>query len=256
MNSYEQRIDSLDVSLFEAITSQTSEGDRRSLLAIQRTTARNHGQFNYLEIGSHLGGTIQPYLLDDRCKKIYSIDPRPSSQPDDRASGYIAYYPENSAERMIEHLKGIGYGDIEKIHCIDLDASQVAPGQIPEVPEVLFIDGEHTRSAVISDFGFCQRVASKTATIVFHDTDIVDAAIEEVCERLKRENRKHTPLKLEGTVFAIFFDHRKVRTDPYLNSIYQEQLSRKRWSWLKAPLKRLLPEPTRRAIRSALNRPA
>lgn len=79
MVTYSQQIDSLNVAIFEAIPSQTSTADKRSLLAIHRTTAQKHNEFSYLEIGSHLGGSIQPYLLDDRCIKVYSIDPGPVS---------------------------------------------------------------------------------------------------------------------------------------------------------------------------------
>jgi hypothetical protein len=34
------RVESLSIDLFDAIPSQTSPGDRRSLLAVQRATAR------------------------------------------------------------------------------------------------------------------------------------------------------------------------------------------------------------------------
>lgn len=64
------RINNLDISLFNQIQSQTSKDDRLSLLAIQRATAKKHGYYSYLEIGSHLGGTIQPYLLDTLCSSI------------------------------------------------------------------------------------------------------------------------------------------------------------------------------------------
>ena len=46
-------IDELDMVLFEPIPSQTSEGDRRSLLAIHSSIANRHERFTYLEIGSH-----------------------------------------------------------------------------------------------------------------------------------------------------------------------------------------------------------
>ena len=42
------------------------------------------GPFRYLEIGSHLGGSLQALVADPRCMEIVSIDTRPDSQPDDR----------------------------------------------------------------------------------------------------------------------------------------------------------------------------
>lgn len=52
------RIDRLDITLFDHVFSDTSASDRRALLAAQRAVARAHGEYVYLEIGSHLGGTI------------------------------------------------------------------------------------------------------------------------------------------------------------------------------------------------------
>ena len=80
-------IENLDITIFDKIPSQTSEIDRRCLLAIQRHIRNNRDFYNYLEIGSHLGGSIQPHLLDHKCKHILSIDPRPTKQADDRCGG-------------------------------------------------------------------------------------------------------------------------------------------------------------------------
>jgi hypothetical protein len=48
MNDWTDRVEALDLSLFNAISSQTSEGDRRSLLAVQRAIARGHNEYVYL----------------------------------------------------------------------------------------------------------------------------------------------------------------------------------------------------------------
>jgi hypothetical protein len=47
----------LDPDLFAAIPTQTSPEDRRSFLILQRAVRRG-GPYSYLEIGSHVGGTI------------------------------------------------------------------------------------------------------------------------------------------------------------------------------------------------------
>ena len=80
---------------FNKIESQSTKGDKRALLAIQRTTRNRFSTYTYLDIGSHLGGPIQPHLLDPRCETIYSIDTRPESHPDDRVEGYYCKYKEN-----------------------------------------------------------------------------------------------------------------------------------------------------------------
>ena len=90
-----KRIRGLDLSLFDAIP---------SLLGVHRAVMNKHGRFAYLEIGSHLGGSIQPYLLNSASLRIYSIDRRPSSQPDERERDCTVSYPENSTELMLHNL--------------------------------------------------------------------------------------------------------------------------------------------------------
>lgn len=211
-----ERVESLSLDLFEAIPSQTSAADRRSLLAVQRATARRHEPFAYLEIGSHLGGSIQPYLLDPRCTAIYSIDPRPAEQPDDRSPGYIARYENNSTERMLRLLGGIEPAQVAKLRCFEADASRVDPARIRPLPHVALIDGEHTRRAVLSDFAFCRKVIAPGGTILFDDFPIVYPAVLEICGSLRKQGEGFLPARLEGKVFAIFFDEEKVRADPFL----------------------------------------
>ena len=249
MNDWIERIDKLDLSLFLAIPSQTNDGDRRSLLAVQRATAKKYNKYAYLEIGSHLGGSIQPYLFDDRCKRIYSIDPRPSQQPDDRSPGHIAFYDNNSSEQMLSMLDKIGYGEVAKIQCFDLDASKVDPGNIKERPQIIFIDGEHTKSAVLSDYQFCRKVVSKNGTIMFHDFGIIYPALLQICALLDKQKQKYVALLLEGSVFAIFFDTDLIRADPYLASLRR----RNRALWfrfhVKRWLKKYLPYPLLELLR-------
>ena len=57
----EDRIQSLDVSLFDSILSETSPEDKHSLLLVQKCL-RHRGEYVYLEIGSHLGGSIQTHF--------------------------------------------------------------------------------------------------------------------------------------------------------------------------------------------------
>src|SRR4051812_12044666 len=94
MPQFEDRIAELDLSLFDVIPSQSTSDDKGSLLALQLAVRDAVGEYTYLEIGSYLGGSIQPHLLDPECRKIYSIDKRPRSQPDERGIDYI--YENNS----------------------------------------------------------------------------------------------------------------------------------------------------------------
>ena len=253
MNDWIERINKLDLSLYKAIPSQTTAGCRRSLLAVQRATARKHKDYAYLEIGSHLGGTIQPHLVDDRCRRIYSIDPRPSQQPDDREPGYTAHYDDNSTERMLTLLHGMGYGDLAKIECFESDASEVDPDKIRPRPEIVFIDGEHTKPAVLSDFQFCNKVVSKHGTILFHDSWIVYPAILEICSLLDRNHHTHVSLRLEGSVFAIFFDSDLVQGDPYLALLRQKNRTSLLELRVRNWLEQHLPIPMVKSLRKLRN---
>jgi hypothetical protein len=249
MKEWLDKINNLDLGLFASIPSQTSDGDRRSMLAVQRATARRHKEYVYLEIGSHLGGSIQPYLVDDRCKRIYSIDARPLQQPDDRSPGYVAYYEDNSTERMLSILVGIGCGDVSKIKCFDLDASKVDLRQIVIRPHVVLIDGEHTKDSVISDFQFCSRVVNREGTILFHDFSIIYPTILKICKQLDKQNLTYLPLKLEDEIFAIFFDTDMVNKDQYLISQYKINKNFLLGFRIKTWLKTSLPLPLLRSVK-------
>ena len=211
-----ERIETLDVGLFDAIPSQTSMDTRRSLLAVHRATARRHREFAYLEIGSHLGGSLQPYLLDPRCRAIVSIDPRPAVQKDDRAPGFVAAYEGNSTARMLEKLRALAPEEAGKVRCFESDAAGVDPALVVPRPHVAFIDGEHTRRAVLSDFAFVRRVLADGGTVVFDDFSIVYPAVLEICAALRKERRRLLPVRLAGRAFALFFDPDLARGDAFV----------------------------------------
>ena len=153
MNSFEQKLSDADLSLFGKIESQSTENDKKSLLACQFAVREITGEYNYLEIGSYLGGSIQPHLLDEKCKTIYSIDKRPEFQPDERGVEY--QYQNNSTKRMLELLKAVSAENISKIKTIDGDTRELDKKLIGDKMHLCFIDGEHTDEAVFADFLFC-----------------------------------------------------------------------------------------------------
>ena len=89
--TFESQLASLDIALFSRIDAQLTDDDKRSLLAVHHALREQIPGYVYLEIGSHLGGSIQPHLQDARCTRIISIDKRPTAVPDDR--GYDVPYP-------------------------------------------------------------------------------------------------------------------------------------------------------------------
>ena len=67
------------------INSQTSDSDKEVLLKIRSLLGP---KYSYLEIGSYLGGSLTPFLRDENCIKILSIDNRGQKQPDERGAKF------------------------------------------------------------------------------------------------------------------------------------------------------------------------
>lgn len=199
MNDFEQSISNLDTKIFEKIKSQLSENDKQSLLACHLATRGLVQNYNYLEIGSYLGGSIQPHLLDERCRKIYSIDKRPLHQPDNRGVDYT--YLNNSTKRMLDLLAEVA--PTGKIRTIDGDTREISPERIEEKIQLCFIDGEHTDEAVLSDFKFCLEVLDANGAIVFHDAPITYNGIASCVEHLEKNNIKFRAYGLPDIVFAV-----------------------------------------------------
>jgi Methyltransferase domain len=202
MDSIQSRVDQMDITLFENIPTQTTAHDRRSLLAIHAAVASaQRNSFAYLEIGSHLGGSIQPYLLDDRCDAIISIDKRPARQPDMRGQTYE--YPDNSTDRMLQNLRRISLAGVRKVETFDTDAGQLKPSAISVKPKICLIDGEHTNAAIERDFAFCLSVLEDRGVICFHDSNIVFEGLIKILEGLKASGRSFHAYNLPTHVFVI-----------------------------------------------------
>jgi predicted O-methyltransferase YrrM len=175
MSDFERAITDLDLDLFSKIDSQSTNNDKQSFLAIQLAVRKLRPGYKYLEIGSYLGGSIQPHLLDDQCARIYSIDKRPEKQPDARGFDYT--YLNNSTQRMLEKLSTVSAEGLDKITTIDGDSRSISPSEINEKVDLCFIDGEHTDEAVLSDFNFCLEVLNESGCIAFHDAQITYTGI-------------------------------------------------------------------------------
>jgi hypothetical protein len=244
-----ERINALDITVFDTVPSQTKPGERCSLLALQRAVARAHDPYVYLEIGSYMGGSLQPHVLDPRCIRIHSIDPRPDAAADDRAPGFIKKFSGNTTARMLDNLRQVEPGAAQHITTYESDAKAIDPSSIRERPHLAFIDGEHTREAVLSDFDFCRRVIHEKGIIAFHDFYIVAPAVMEICDRLQREGHPHVAARLEGSVFAIFLDPALADGDDHLRKTIAANASW--WSAFRRRhrLKQLVPRPLRDLVR-------
>lgn len=200
MTDFEENIGELDLRLFEKIESQSTEQDKQSLLAVQLAVRELRPDYRYLEIGSYLGGSIQPHLVDPKCRRIYSLDKRPASQPD--ARGFDWHYNNNSTARMIENLKSVAE-DTSKITAIDGDTRVLKPSAVTEKIDLCFIDGEHTDEAVMADFKFCLEVLAESGAIVFHDAQITYNGIASALEYLDGRGIGYNAYVLPHIVFVV-----------------------------------------------------
>jgi hypothetical protein len=186
-----------DISLYRYIGSQTSEADRRSLLSIHNALAQRAATFSYVEIGSHLGGTLQAFIADPRCRRIVSIDPRPPAQPDDR--GPMFAYEGNSTARMRTLLARVPGADMAKLETVELSTENIAPGRLAR-PDLCVIDGEHTYAAALRDARFCRAAMQGAGVILFHDREVIEPAI---LDFLRETTGPVTAYALRGSFFVI-----------------------------------------------------
>ncbi|MBX3299797.1 MAG: class I SAM-dependent methyltransferase [Acidobacteria bacterium] len=201
MDNFRQRIEGLDLSLFDKVHSQTSPNDKRSFLAIEAATGELTDGFTYLEIGSYLGGSLQPYVADGRCGRIFSIDLRPKESADDRGVSQI--YHDNTTARMLENLRGVDGADLSKLTCIDADVKDIDPSRIDPAPELCLIDGEHTDEATWRDYKFCREVMASNGAIVFHDAMIIYNCLDRIVTELASEGVKFRAYNLPDVVFVV-----------------------------------------------------
>jgi hypothetical protein len=201
MDDFDDRIGRFDLSLFSRIESQSTANDRQSLLAVQLAVRQRQGEYCWLEIGSHLGGSLQALMVDPRCARVLSIDPRPLVQPDERGQDFK--YAENSTQRMLELLGKIPAADLSKIRTFDAGTDTLRIDQIGARPDVCFIDGEHTDAAVLRDARFCLSLVSSDGCIAFHDAQIIYRGLLKFVQELSESGRNFRAYNLPDSVFVV-----------------------------------------------------
>jgi hypothetical protein len=234
---------SLDLSLFRWIRSQTSDQDRLALLSIREAVSANKKSYFYLEVGSHLGGSLQPHVADTRCSKIYSIDPRPAEQPDERWKQNYKYEG-NSTQRMMDQLSSIPNADLSKIQTFEKSSWELSSTSISDPIDFAFIDGEHTNPAVLRDYHAVRPFLAPTSVLAFHDCFVTPKAIFQISRSLKHEKSEHTFLYFpESYVVAIVFGSDELAKN-LIKYGWQVRLPFSRFyifkNWLKKQFPRLL----------------
>lgn len=198
-----ERITGGDISIFK-VKSQTTVKDKRTLLAVQNFLRRAVGEYTYIEVGSHLGGSLVPHLADPACTEIASVDPRPEVLRDDR--GRQVTYDGNSTQRMIDGLAEILPRDcLGKLKTYDCDAGDLAGYDMARNYTLGMIDGEHTNTAAFRDFINLRKYMAKDSLVLFHDSNIVFDALQNIETLLRDEGAKFTSFYLPGILFALAF---------------------------------------------------
>ena len=200
--AFEDRINSCDISIFQ-VESQSTDKDKASFLKIQKFIRQSYDNFCYLEVGSHLGGSILPYLLDNKCSSIISVDPRPHTFHDERG---ILIYNDNSTQRMIETLAlAGGQVSLAKLKTIESDISSVRQGQIGSNLRVSLIDAEHTNEAVFRDFVAVYNMTEMDSLIALHDSALLIDGCRNIETFLRYLNVHHKVFYLPDNVFLVAF---------------------------------------------------
>lgn len=194
-------LEALDPAAF-TVESQTSNADKASFLRIQRLVRSQTAGYAYIEVGSHIGGTLAPHLADPQCYSAISIDPRPSQQDD--ARGRFFAYDNNSTSRMIEILSAaIPEICLAKLVTFDLDAAQVRHADLPARADLLLIDAEHTTTAAFSDSMSLLPGLGHDAIVSYHDANLVADAIQNLERFLVCTGVAFTTVFLRDNVCAI-----------------------------------------------------
>lgn len=191
------------------INSQTSKNDKKIILKIIELLKKNKKKFNYLEIGSFLGGSLTPYLLDDTCKYIVSIDKRNQKQDDERSKDYS--YEHISEFDMIKKLKQ---------NNLNTDKLKTFNGDVRNFKtntkfDIAFIDGIHTDINTFSDFLNVEKKTYRDSIILFHDSSIIFKSISMIKLLLENKVCNFKLIKFKGSeITAIFFGK---FSDPKIN---------------------------------------
>ena len=194
-------IEAADPSIFK-LESETGVGDRRMLLALQNMMRRN-GSYTYAEIGSYMGGTLVPHLMDPRCSLVISIDKRPDAQPDERSVSFD--YTRSSTKLMLERLeRSLPFSALLKLLTYDCDAAALPEEARATAVDLLFIDGEHTNRAAFQDFLSLWRFAASDCIIAFHDANLITDALANVESFLSYQRVQFAGLVLPDVIFAVF----------------------------------------------------
>tara|TARA_R100001443_G_scaffold111193_1_gene123782 strand:- start:249 stop:1004 length:756 start_codon:yes stop_codon:yes gene_type:complete len=184
------------------ILSQSSPNDRRVLLKLQDFIKEIYPTYNYVEIGSFMGGSLTPYLMDDSCLEVLSIDDRERQQPDERGACYD--YATITSQTMLDNIVSKGLS-IDKIKIFDGDVKVFVKTDYDKEKKyhVAFIDGEHTDFACFSDFVNIRKLLESNSIVAFHDSNLVFKSLRNIRSLLESEGVKFKFIKVVDSEMTV-----------------------------------------------------
>jgi Methyltransferase domain len=189
-----------DIALAFPIESQSSDRDKEFLLAAKRLIADVAPGYDYLEIGSFLGGSLAPFLNDPACQSILSIDERGKTLPDER--GALFDYAGITTQSMLDRLHRAGLATTKlTTHDGPIDTLPLADRRF----DLAFIDGEHTDQACFRDFLWALPMMKPDSAILFHDSSLIYKAIRLIALLLRKEDRPFAFLKNGDSEMSAIF---------------------------------------------------
>ncbi len=203
-----------EIEKFFPIPSQTSLVDKAVILKINKLMNLRTKNFIYIEIGSYLGGSLTPFLINENCKRVISVDKRNQIIDDERNEKWS--YKKISEKLMIKGLKEKKL-DISKLKSFNGDISEYRP---KENYDLAFIDGIHTDKNTFSDFLYILDKINKHCIILFHDSVVIFKALLLIKEFLKKKNYtfKIAKFKESGITGFFFGSFSKIDINKKINS--------------------------------------
>jgi hypothetical protein len=172
----------------------------RVLIRVQELVSER-GTYDYVEVGSFLGRSLQSHLQDADCRRALSIDLRPDTTPDER--GAMDIYQGITADDMIRGLAEVcSADDLAKLETVT-DTSDVLRAMEPDQFDLAFIDGEHTHTAAFRDFLNVLGVIRENGVICFDDTTLVLTGIRNALTVLETRNVPHAVAYGRGGITVV-----------------------------------------------------
>lgn len=177
------------------------DNDQASLLAL-RKIVQAEAPCVYLEIGSELGRSLLPALLDPECTAVHSVDLRPVSTPDSRGRTWEYGI---TTQQMRDSLAAVATpAQMDKLYTYDMDTEQFAK-QFGLYANLVFLDAEHTNTAAFKDFLNIYDLLPTNAIFAGHDSNLVFDAIQNIEALLKHRGTQFHLAYLSDVVFAFAF---------------------------------------------------